>query len=173
MCSSKKNSRWGEEWLPCTGDQVLTFRSFLSLITSSWPVRGREHTQHLYHPCYILLLTCRGCGCCGLPENVGRICSSCLRAQFTAKPTVPEHSTPQPWISFIPAWGVAKHKIGTCTGALLSPRQSPYRSNELKTLFYCPVKEWKHIRDLLSVLVNVGCKSQCGGQLKPLVTDSH
>lgn len=162
-----------KEWLPCTGSRVLTFRSFLSWITSSWPVSCREHTQHLYHPCYLLLLTCRGCGCCGLPENVGRICSSCLRAQFTAKLTVPEqfHTTALDLIHA--CMGVIKHRAETCTGALLCARQYPFRNNELKTLLYYPVKEWKHIGDLLSVLVNVGCKSQCGDQLKPLVTHSH
>ena len=95
VCSSEREAGWGAEGFPCTGGQAVTFSSFLSLITSSWPVSFRECTQRLYHLRYLLPLTCRGCGCCGLPEDVGRRRSSCLRAHFTVKITVREqfHTT--------------------------------------------------------------------------------
>lgn len=160
-------SRWGEEGLPCTGGQVVTFRSFLSLITSSWSVSFREHTQRLYHPCYLLPLTCRGCGCCGLPENVGRmflLLESRFHSETNCSWTIPYHSLGSH--SFL-------HGSYQTQGRDLHRRQPPFRNSELKTVFYCPVKEWKHIRDLLSVLANVGCKSQSGGQFKPSVMDSH
>lgn len=48
----------------------------------------REHEWCFYRAHYLLPLTCRGCGCCGLPENIGRIHSSCLRARFLVKLTV-------------------------------------------------------------------------------------